>query len=135
MGARMPRTVQPQGWAKPKGYANGVVAQGELLFVAGQIGWDPTSAEPRLEKGFARQFERALENVVAVVKTAGGAPEQIVRMTVYVTDKRMYLDAVKDVGAAWKRVIGRHFPAMALVQVSALLEDEALVEIEATAVL
>jgi enamine deaminase RidA (YjgF/YER057c/UK114 family) len=127
--------VQPKGWARPRGYANGVVAQGRVLFIAGQVGWDPTKATPTFEQGFGAQFDRALANVVEVLREAGGAPEHLGRMTVYVTDKREYLDALAAVGAAWKKHIGSSFPAMSLVQVAALLEDKALVEIEATAVL
>jgi enamine deaminase RidA (YjgF/YER057c/UK114 family) len=129
------KVVQPAGWARPRGYANGLVAEGRLLFVGGQIGWDPTSETPRFPEGFAAQFEQALLNVLAVVREAGGAPESIARMTVYVTDKHAYLAAAKDIGAAWRKLLGKHYPAMALVQVAALLEDRALVEIEATAVL
>lgn len=128
-------TVEPLGWARPKGYSNGVVAEGKMVFVAGQIGWDPRKATPTFPKTFAEQFDQALANVCEVVREAGGAPEDIVRFTIYVTDKKAYLAALKDVGTAWKRRIGRHYPAMALVQVAALLEDQAMVEIEATAVL
>lgn len=130
-----PTVVQPPGWARPKGYANGLVAEGRMLFVGGQIGWDPTSETPRFPEGFAAQFEQALENVLAVVREAGGSPESIARMTVYVTDKHAYLAAAKEIGGAWRKLLGKHYPAMALVQVAALLEDRALVEIEATAVL
>jgi enamine deaminase RidA (YjgF/YER057c/UK114 family) len=129
------KVIQPPGWARPKGYANGLVAEGRMLFVGGQIGWDPTSETPRFPEGFAAQFEQALSNVLAVVRQAGGTPESIARMTVYVTDKHAYIAAAKDIGAAWRKLLGKHYPAMALVQVAALLEDRALVEIEATAVL
>ncbi|MBX5480536.1 MAG: RidA family protein [Myxococcaceae bacterium] len=131
----MNEIIQPEGWAKPRGYANGVVAEGRVLFVAGQIGWDPTSETPKFPATFAGQFDQALANVVAVVRAAGGRPEQVTRMTVYVTDKREYLGSLKEVGAAWRKHFGRHYPAMALVVVAALLEDQAKVEIEATAVL
>lgn len=127
--------VQPAGWVPPKGYANGIVAKGRLLFTGGMVGWDPTTAEPTFPTTFEAQFAQALANVMAVVKAAGGAPESIARMTVYVTDKREYLASLKAVGAAWKQHLGRHYPAMALVQVAALVEDAAKVEIEATAVL
>lgn len=133
--AREKKTVQPEGWARPKGYANGVVAEGRMLFVAGQVGWDPTTEVPTFPTSFAAQFEQALKNVMAVVQAAGGTSADIVRMTVYVTDKREYLASLKEVGEGWKRQLGREFPAMALVQVSALVEDQAKVEIEATAVL
>jgi enamine deaminase RidA (YjgF/YER057c/UK114 family) len=128
-------SIEPAGWARPKGYSNGVVVSGHarLLFVAGQIGWD---VEQKLVPGgFAAQFAQALQNVVAVVAAAGGWPEHIVRMTVYVTDKKLYLAETKAIGAAWKATIGKHYPAMALVEVADLLEAGALVEIEATAAL
>lgn len=127
--------IQPLGWAKPSGFSNGIVAEGRLLFVAGQVGWDPRSKKPSFPKAFADQFDQALSNVCEVVREAGGVPEDIVRLTVYVTDKKEYLSALKDVGAAYRRRIGKHYPAMALVQVAALVEDDARVEIEATAVL
>ncbi len=129
-------TVQPAGWQAPKGYANGILvpAGTRLLFVAGQIAW---SAEQELvgRDDFAAQFRQALANVVAVVGAAGGEPQHVARVVCYVTDKARYLAAVKEVGAAWRDVMGRHFPAMALVEVADLLEDGALVEIEATAAL
>ena len=127
--------IEPPKWARPKGYANGILVSGagKLLFVAGQIGWD---ADQRLVPGgFAAQFAQALRNVVAVVDVARGRPDDIVRMTVYVTDKRLYLAASKEIGASWKQIVGRHWPAMSLVQVADLLEEGALVEIEATAAL
>lgn len=129
------QTVQPLGWARPRGYVNGVVAEGKLVFIAGQIGWDPRNTTPTFPKTFAEQFDQALSNVVEVLRTAGGSPSDLVRLTVYVTDKKAYRTALKDVGAAWKRRVGRTYPTMALVEVSALLEDDAMVEIEATAVL
>lgn len=129
-------TIQPEGWAKPRGYANGVLvpAGARLLFVAGQIAWD---AEQRLvgAGSFPAQFEQALANVTAVVRAAGGEPEHLARLTIYVTDKRSYEAVLSEVGAAYKRQVGRHYPAMALVEVAALLEPGALVEIEATAAL
>ena len=128
--------VEPDGWKPPRGYANGIAVDGaaRLLFVAGQVAWD---AEQRLvgSGDFAAQFRQALANVAAVVRAAGGAPEHVARLVIYVTDKRLYLDRLKEVGAAYRDVFGRHFPAMALVQVADLLEDGALVEIEATAAL
>lgn len=129
------RVVQPFSWARPKGYSNGVVAEGRLVFIAGQVGWDPRSPKPKFAKGFAAQFDQALLNVVELVREAGGTPEDLVRMTIYVTDKSEYLAALKDVGAAWRRRVGRTYPAMALIEVSALVEDAAKVEIEATAVI
>ncbi len=128
--------VQPAGWKAPKGYSNGVTVSGagSWLFVAGQIAWD---AQQKLVGGddFAAQFAQALRNVVSIVNTAGGDPQHIVRMTIYVKDKRRYLASTSAVGAAWREIVGKHYPAMALVEVKDLLEDGALVEIEATAAL
>ncbi len=124
--------LQPPGWNRPKGYSNGVAASGRMVFVAGQIGWN---AEEIFESdGFADQFRQALVNIVAVLGEAGAGPEHIVRMTMYFTSKRDYLDRLEEVGAAYREVIGRNYPAMAAVEVSALMEDRAKVEIEATAV-
>jgi enamine deaminase RidA (YjgF/YER057c/UK114 family) len=132
----MPHTfIQPEGWVPPKGYSNGVVASGKTLFTGGVVGWDPTKAIATFPETFEAQFAQALSNVMAIVKTAGGQADDLVRMTVYVTDKRQYLGALKAIGASWKQHLGRHYPAMALVQVAALVEDAAKVEIEATAVL
>lgn len=131
----LPKSVQPEGWARPKGYSNGMVAEGRMVFVAGQVGWDPTSATPKFPATFAAQFGQALSNLMAVVKAAGGGPEHIVRLTAYVTDKREYLQSLKEVGEAWRQHMGKHFPTMALVQVAGLVEDDAKIEIEATAVL
>lgn len=126
--------LQPEGWAAPKGYANGIAVDGScrLVFTAGQVAWD---AEQRLvgADDFVAQFRQALANCVAVVEAAGGGPEHVVRMTCYVTDKAAYLAALRELGGAWRDVMGRHYPAMALVQVAALVEDGAMVEIEATA--
>jgi enamine deaminase RidA (YjgF/YER057c/UK114 family) len=128
-------SVEPEGWAKPKGYSNGIRVRGaqELVFVAGQVAWD---AEQRLVGlgDFAAQFRQALQNVAAVVRAASCEPRHVTRLTIYVTDKHSYLRALRDVGAAYREVFGKHFPAMALVQVADLLEDGALVEVEATAV-
>ena len=124
--------INPPSLGKPRGYSNGVVAEGRLLFVAGQIGWD---AEGRFAEGFMAQFDRALGNVVEVIRAAGGPPESLCRLTVYVIDKRAYLAAVKEIGASWRKHVGSHYPAMTLVEVKALLEDRALCELEATAVL
>ena len=128
--------IEPAGWPRPKGYSDGMVASGasRMLFVAGQIAWDERH---RLVGAgdFAAQFAQALRNVVAVVRAAGGWPDHIVRMTIYVVDKRQYLAKSAEVGAAWREIMGKHFPAMALVQVADLLEEGALVEIEATAAL
>ena len=123
--------LQPPGWKRPKGYSNGVAASGRMVFVAGQVGWN---ADEVFESDvFADQFRQALINVVAVLHEAGAGPEHIVRMTMYFTDKREYLDQLAEVGAAYRATIGRNYPAMAAVEVSALMEDRAKVEIEATA--
>jgi enamine deaminase RidA (YjgF/YER057c/UK114 family) len=125
--------LQPPGWVEPRGYANGIVAEGRVVFVAGQIGWN---ADGLFETDdFAGQVRQALANVVAVLAEAGGTPGDIARMTWYITDKREYRAALHEVGRAYRAVIGVHYPAMTLVQVAALLEDRAKVEIEATAVL
>ncbi|MBQ5950022.1 RidA family protein [Massilia sp. ST3] len=126
-------TLQPAGWPRPKGYSNGIAASGRQVFVSGMIGWD---AEGRFQTDdFVGQARQALENIVAVLREAGAGPEHIVRMTWYVVDKREYLDAGAALGAAYRDTIGRHYPAMSAVQVSALMEDRARVEIEATAVI
>jgi enamine deaminase RidA (YjgF/YER057c/UK114 family) len=128
----MPRTIEVPGWKRPSGYSSGVAARGELVFVAGQVGWDPE--ERLVSPDFVPQLARALENVKAVLAAAGAAPEHLVRVTIYVTDAREYLAARREVGAAWRRVLGKVYPAMTLVQVAALLEEGAKVEVEATAV-
>ncbi len=124
--------LQPPGWARAKGFSNGIAARGRLVFVAGQIGW---TGECKWEaRDFAGQFRQALLNVIAVLKEAQGKPEHIVRLTWYVLDKKEYLAALKEVGAAYRELMGRHYPTMAVVQVSGLVEDEARLELEATAV-
>ena len=129
----MHQVLQPKGWAPAKGFSNGVAAEGRQIFVAGQVGWN---AEQVFESDdFVAQTEQALRNIVAVLAEADAKPEHIVRMTWYVTSKRDYVDRQREVGQAYRRTIGRHFPAMALVQVVALVEDRAKVEIEATAVI
>jgi enamine deaminase RidA (YjgF/YER057c/UK114 family) len=129
----MKQALLPPGWVKPRGYANGVAARGTQVFIAGQIGWD---AESRFQSdNFAAQAKQALANVVAVLAVAGGRPEHLVRLTWYVTDKREYLAALKDIGGAFRELIGNYDIAMSAVQVVALIEDEAKVEIEATAVI
>jgi enamine deaminase RidA (YjgF/YER057c/UK114 family) len=126
------RTLHPEGWATPKGYANGIEARGRLVFVAGQVGWN---AEQRIVgEDFVAQARQALANVVAVLACSNARPEHIVRMTWYVTDKREYLDRSRALGVAYREIIGRHYPAMTAVQVAGLVEDGARVEIEATAV-
>jgi enamine deaminase RidA (YjgF/YER057c/UK114 family) len=131
----MSDVIQPKGWAKPRGYANGIAASGRLVFIAGQVGWDPVNPVPTFPATFVEQFDLALGNVMAVLREAGGKPEHLARMTVYVTDKHEYIDALAEVGAAWRKHVGKHYPAMALVQVAALLDDRAKVEIQADAVL
>ncbi|TAM54249.1 MAG: RidA family protein [Paraburkholderia sp.] len=129
----MKRPLLPAGWPKPRGYANGVAAHGTQVFIAGQIGWDHT--EQFRSDSFAEQARQALENIVAILKEAGARPEHLVRMTWYVTDKREYLAAARDVGQAFRELIGDYDIAMSAVQVAALIEDRAKVEIEATAVI
>lgn len=129
----MKRPLLPAGWSKPRGYANGVAAHGTQVFVAGQIGWDHT--EQFRSDSFAEQARQALENIVAILKEAGARPEHLVRMTWYVTDKREYLAAAREVGQAFRKLIGDYDIAMSAVQVAALIEERAKVEIEATAVI
>ena len=125
--------LQPPGWARAKGFSNGIAASGKLVFVAGQIGW---TGEGKWEaRDFAGQFRQVLKNIISVVQEANGRPEHIVRLTWYVLDKEEYLAALKEVGLAYRELMGRHYPVMAVVQVSALVEDEARLEIEATAVI
>ena len=128
--------VEPGEWKPPKGYSNGVCVEGagRLLFVAGQVGWD-ASGVLVAPGDFTAQFAQALRNVLAVVRAAGGDAEHVVRLTIYVVDKQMYLSDLPAVGAAYREVLGKHFPAMSLVQVADLLEEGALVEVEATAAL
>ncbi|MBL9013286.1 MAG: RidA family protein [Myxococcales bacterium] len=120
------------GWPPPKGYSNGRVGTGRMLHVGGQIGWNPQGV---FATGFVAQFAQALDNVIAVVKAAGGTIEDLADMTVYVTDMQAYRDTRKELGAAWRERLGKHFPAMALVAVTALFEPAALVEIQAVAYL
>jgi len=127
------QVLQPPGWPQPRGYANGIAATGRQVFVGGTIGWN--EREEFTSDEFAEQTRQALKNIVVVLAEAGARPEHVVRMTWYVTDKREYLDSAKAVGAAYRSVMGYHFPAMALVQVVALVEDRAKVEIETTAVI
>jgi enamine deaminase RidA (YjgF/YER057c/UK114 family) len=129
----MNRPLLPPGWAKPKGYANGVAARGTIVSVAGQIGWNPATG--RFESDdFVAQAKQALTNIVAVLKEAGAGPEHLVRLTWYVTNKRDYVERLSEVGEAYRAIIGRNFPAMTLVAVAGLVEDRAKIEIEATAV-
>ncbi len=129
----MHQVLQPPGWPRPKGYANGIAASGRIVFVAGQVGWN---AEERFESDdFVDQARQALANIVAVLAAAGAGPETLARMTWYVLDKQEYLDRARDLGAAYREVIGEHYPAMSLVQVAGLVEVGAKLEIEATAVM
>lgn len=125
--------LQPPGWDRARGYSNGIAASGRQVFVSGMIGWDGQGHFHT--DAFAGQARQALQNVVAVLAEAGAKPEHIVRMTWYVTDKKEYLAAHKEVGLAYREIIGRHFPAMTAVQVAGLMEDRARVEIEVTAVI
>jgi enamine deaminase RidA (YjgF/YER057c/UK114 family) len=124
--------INPESLATPRGYSHGVRGHGDFVFVAGQIGWN---RQGRLvSSDFVDQFAQAIENVLEVVWAAGGTPESVARMVVYVVDKQEYLQRLKEVGEAWRRRMGRHYPAMALVEVKGLLDPEARVEIEATAI-
>ena len=128
------KILQPDGWEAPKGYSNGIAVEGpgRTIYVAGQVAWN-AAQEMVGVNDFARQFEQALANVVAVIEAGGGRPEHIVRLTIYVLSTEAYTDAIKAVGASYRQLIGRNFPAMALLQVAGLLETDALIEIEATA--
>ena len=128
----MMQILQPPGWARAKGFSNGIAANGRLVFIAGQIGW--TGQGEWKERGFAGQFRQALRNILDVLAEAKGKPEHIVRLTWYVLDRQEYLDSLKSVGEAYRELMGRHYPTMAVVQVSGLVEPEARLEIEATAV-
>ncbi len=127
------RFLHPRGWKAARGYANGVLADGQAIFLGGQIGWN---ADQVFETGdFVGQVEQALRNIVTILAEAGAGPEHLVRLTWFVTDKSVYLERLREVGEVYVSVLGRHFPAMSLVEISALLEDSAKVEIEATAVI
>jgi enamine deaminase RidA (YjgF/YER057c/UK114 family) len=126
------RILQPEGWDRPKGYSNGVEARGRTIYVGGQIGW---TGQCKFEAhDLAGQVRQTLENIVAILREADAGPEHITTMTWYVLDRKAYTASIREIGAAYREVIGRNFPAMAVVQVSGLIEDEALVEIQATAV-
>src|ERR1700691_4945896 len=125
--------LDPQGWKRPRGYANGIVAEGRMIFLAGQVGWN---TEQKFESAdFVAQARQALANIVTLVREAGGAAEHVTRLTWFVVDKKEYLSRLSELGAAYRSVMGSHFPVMTLVQVVALGEDEAKAEIEARAVL
>ena len=126
----MIETIQPEGWTSPKGYANGMRVDGRL-YIGGQIGWN--AAQVFEAHDFVGQMEQALANIVAIVRAAGGEPHHITRLTWYVIDKKEYLARQREVGEAYRRVMGRHFPVMTMVVVAGLIEDEALIEIEASA--
>ena len=125
--------LQPEGWAAPVGYTNGVAVEGRQIYLAGQIGWNPATCQFETDD-LATQVRQTLENIVALLREAGAEPQHLVRLTWYITDKAAYNAARREIGKAYRDVIGRHFPPMALVVVAALLEDRARVEIEATAV-
>jgi len=125
--------LQPPGWAEPKGYANGILARGELVFVAGQVGWD--EAGTFRAQDFVGQVRQCLANTLAVLSEAGAGPEHVARMTWYITDREEYLSNLEGMGQAYRELMGRHFPAMTMVEVAALIEHEAMVEVETTAVI
>ena len=127
--------INPESWARPRGYSNGVLvpAGGQLLFIAGQIAWD--SAQRIVSADFVEQFHQALANVIAVVSEAGGTPDRIARLCIYVTDKAEYSARTGEIGERWRALMGKHFPATALVEVKSLLEDDAKVEIEGVAII
>jgi enamine deaminase RidA (YjgF/YER057c/UK114 family) len=126
------RILQPQGWPRPRGYANGIEAEGRMVFVAGQIGWDEQGAFPSSD--FAAQFRQALLNTLAVLKEASAGPEHVTRMTWYITRRDEYTTSLPRLGAAWKELMGLNYPAMAVIIVAGLIEQEAKIEIETTAV-
>ncbi len=127
------RAIELPGHPRPRGYANGMAARGEVLAIAGQIGWD--AAQRLVDAAFVPQFQQALTNVVAVLTTAGGQTTDLISLTIYVTDKRDYIAHAKTIGEIWRALLGRHYPAMALIEVSGLLEPQACVEIAGLAVL
>ncbi len=128
------KVINPSELGAPRGYSNGILASGgSILFVAGQIGW--TSDQRIIGSDFVEQFEQALRNIQTVVTAAGGGPDNVVRLTIYVTEKQEYQEKIRSVGEAYRRVMGKHFPAMTLVEVKSLLDSDAKVEIEATAII
>ena len=130
----LPGVLQPEGWPRPSGYSNGVLAHGRQVFIAGQVGWNPRSGKFE-SAGLVDQIAQALKNVLAVLAQANGGPEHIARMTWYLTSRADYLAHLEEIGAVYRDIMGKHFPAMTAVEVSALVEAQAKVEIEATAVL
>lgn len=127
------KRLQPPGWERPKGYSNGVVAEGRMVFVSGQIGWDGTGSFASHD--LVGQVRQALRNTVEILAEAGAGPEHVVRMTWYITDREEYLENQKGLGEVYRDLMGRNFPAMSVVEVSALIEEEAVVEIESTAMI
>lgn len=126
------KALLPPGWPRPKGYSNGISAQGRMIFTAGVVGWD--EQERFVGEGMAGQFRQVILNTLAILKEGGAGPEHIVRMTWYVTDRDEYLRDIAQIGATYRELMGKHFPAMAVVQVAALVEPAARIEIETTAV-
>jgi enamine deaminase RidA (YjgF/YER057c/UK114 family) len=126
------RVLQPKGWPRPRGYSNGIEAEGRMVFVAGQIGWDEQGAFPSSD--FVAQFRQALLNTLAVLKEASAGPEHVTRMTWFITGRDEYLASLTRLGTAWKELMGRNYPAMAVIIVAGLIEEEAKIEIETTAV-
>lgn len=127
------RIVQPEGWPRPRGYANGVVAEGRVLFISGQVAWD--EREQFVSDDIVEQVRQALKNTLTLLQAGGARPEHVARMTWYITDKREYLARAKEIGAVYREHMGAHYPSMSMVQVAALMEDRAKVEIETTAVI
>jgi enamine deaminase RidA (YjgF/YER057c/UK114 family) len=133
IGGEIMQILQPKNWPAPKGYANGIVAKGNMVFLAGQVGWDENEKFPSSD--FVEQARQAMRNIITVLAQAGGRPEHIVRMTWFITDKDAYMKSQKRLGAVYREVMGRHYPVMSLLVISALVENGAKLEIEATAVL
>jgi enamine deaminase RidA (YjgF/YER057c/UK114 family) len=127
------RIVQPDGWPRPRGYSNGTLAEGRLLFISGQVAWDEN--ERFVSDDIVEQVRQALKNTLTLLAAGGAKPEHVARMTWYLTDKREYLARAREIGAVYRECMGKHFPAMSMVEVSALMEDRAKVEIESTAVI
>ena len=127
------RIVQPEGWPRPRGYSNGIVAEGRVLFISGQVAWD--EHERFRSDDIVEQVRQALKNTLTMLQAAGAKPEHVARMTWYVTDKREYMARGKEIGKVYRELMGAHYPAMSMVQVAALMEDRAKVEIESTAVI
>ncbi len=127
------RIVQPEGWPRPRGYANGVLAEGRLLFISGQVAWD--EREQFVSDDIVEQVRQALKNTLTMLRAGGARPEHVARMTWYITDKREYMARAREIGAAYRECMGTHYPAMSMVQVASLMEDRAKVEIETTAVI